>query len=217
MRDIPVFATEYGVASLVLKEIPYQQAAYITLHASEEPEKLLQECVGFCRACGADAVYATGHDILESRPLYTAMWELRGAIETFPDSDAALFPVTEQTLERWRQIYNEKIVTIPNGAWMTAADGQEMLKKGDGYFVHRNGKLLGTGRASGDRIDWVASVKPGAGRDVVCALAHALWADTAALTVASENPKALKLYESLGFVRTKELSRWFAVFNKTGE
>lgn len=217
MKDIPMFATEFGAASLVLKEIPYQQAAYITLQASQEPEKLLDECVGFCRACGAERIYAAGHEILETRPLYTAMWEMCCAIDSLPDSDAALFPVTEQTLDRWRQIYNDKVKKVPNGAWMTEKDGKEMLKTGDGYFVHRNGELLGLGRASGDRIDWVASVKPGAGKDVICALAHALWADTATLTVASENHKAVKLYESLGFIKVKELSRWFVVSHKSGK
>jgi ribosomal protein S18 acetylase RimI-like enzyme len=29
--------------------------------------------------------------------------------------------------------------------------------------------------------------------------------------VASTNEKALRLYESLGFVRTKEISRWYRV------
>ena len=69
MKDIPVFATEYGIASLVLKEIPYQSAAYVTVRDSLEPERLLEECIGFCRACGADRIYATGHSELESRPL----------------------------------------------------------------------------------------------------------------------------------------------------
>ena len=42
MKDFPVFTTEYGVASLILKEIPYQGTAYITLQDSLEPEKLLE-------------------------------------------------------------------------------------------------------------------------------------------------------------------------------
>lgn len=211
MKNIPMFTTEYGAASLILKEIPYQQAAYITLQASLEPEKLLEECVGFCRACGAERIYASGHEMLQKYPSYTSMWELRCGVESVPESDAALFPVTEQTLDRWRQIYNDKIRKLPNAAWMSEADGREMLKTGDGYFVHRGGELLGIGRASGDRIDWVASVKPGAGKDVVCALAHALWSDTVCLTVASENQKAVALYESLGFLRTRVLSDWFRV------
>lgn len=211
MKDFPVFATEYGVASLVLKEIPYQGKAYITIRDSLEPEKLIGECAAFCRACGAEEIYASGHACLEGRPLYTAMWEMRCAWESLPDTDAALWPVQAETLEQWRHIYNEKVRAVPNGAWMTDQDGREMLQKGDGYFVHRGETLLGIGRAAGDRIDWVASLCPGAGRDVVAALNHAVMADTVSLTVASENRKAVRLYESLGFLKTKELSRWYHV------
>ncbi len=212
MRDIPMFDTEYGIASLVLKEIPYQQTAYITIQSSCEPEKLLEECIGFCRACGAERIYASGDAYLEKYPLYTAMWQMQCAVESLPDTDAALFPVQEQTLSQWMDIYNGKVRTLPNGAWMSAAEGKKMLQKGDGYFVHRAGKLLGIGRAAGEVIDWVASVESGAGADVVAALSHALSESTAVLTVASENPKALELYRRLGFVPVREISRWFVVF-----
>ena len=211
MRDIPVFTTEFGVASLVLKEIPYQGSAYITIQSSQTPEELLEECAGFCRACGAERIYATGHPWLEQKPLYTAVWEMRCPRSALPDTDAALWPVQASQLETWRQIYNEKVRKIPNAAWMSQMQGREMLQKGDGYFVHRGEQLLGIGRASGDRIDWVASVKPGAGREVVCALAHALTSDAVTLTVASENKKALRLYEELGFVPCKEISRWYVL------
>lgn len=211
MKDFPMFTTEYGVASLVLKEIPYSGNAYITIRDSLEPEKLLGECVDFCRVCGAEAVYATGHGVLESRPLYTAMWEMRCRTESIPDTDAALWPVQENTASVWQGIYNKKVRKVPNGAWMTDGDRREMLKKGDGYFIHRGETLLGIGRAAGDRIDWVASVLPGAGPDVVKALAHAVTEDTVSLCVASANEKAVKLYESIGFIRTKEISRWYRV------
>lgn len=209
MKNIPLFETEYGIASLVLKEIPYQQAAYVTILQAWQPEELLAECKTFCRLCGAEKIYATGHEALHTRSLYTAMWELQCGAEGLGDTDAALWPVQEENLEQWRSIYNEKVRRLPNAAWMTEKDGREMLTKGDGYFVHRGGTLLGIGRASGDCLDWVASVAPGAGREVVRALTHALWSDTVRLTVASENSKALALYESLGFVKTKEISRWF--------
>lgn len=211
MRDIPMFDTEYGIASLVLKEIPYQQTAYITMQSSQEPDKLLEECVGFCRACGAERIYASGDAYLEKYPVYTAMWQMQCAVESLPDTDAALFPVQEQTLSQWMDIYNRKVAKLPNGAWMSAAEGKKMLQKGDGYFIHRSGELLGIGRASGDVIDWVASVEPGAGADVVSALSHALSDSTVVLVVASENAKALALYRRLGFVPVKEISRWFVV------
>lgn len=211
MRDIPFFTTEYGVAALVLKEIPYQETAYITLLGASDPEALLAECKSFCRMCGAEKIYATGHPCLENYPLYTAMWEMRHPLEGLADTDAALWPVQENTLEQWRQIYNEKVRRLPNGAWMTERDGKEMLSKGDGYFIHRDQTLLGIGRASGDTIDWVASQTPGGGRDVVLALAHALWCDSVRLVVASENPKALALYAKLGFIKTREISKWYMV------
>ena len=212
MKDIPVFATEYGIASLVLKEIPYQSAAYVTVRDSLEPERLLEECIGFCRACGADRIYATGHSGLESRPLYTAMWPMQCSLEALPDTDAALWPVQENTLKQWQQIYNDKVRNLPNGAWMTDADARKMIERGDGYFIHRGETLLGIGRASGDTIDWVASLQPGAGRDVLLALSHAITEETVLLTVASVNIKAVKLYENLGFLKNKELSRWFHIF-----
>lgn len=211
MKDFPMFTTEYGVASLILKEVPYQGTAYIIIRDTREPEKLLEECVSFCRICGAEHIYATGHDILERRPFYTAMWEMRCSLDGIPDTDAALWPVQAETLDHWRALYNKKVRSVPNGAWMTEADGREMLKKGDGYFIHRGEALLGIGRASGEMIDWVASLKPGAGRNVVCALAHAVTADAAVLTVASVNEKAVRLYESIGFIKVKEISRWYRV------
>ena len=212
MRDFPFFNTEFGVASLVLKEIPYQGTAYITLRDASEPERLLAECVDFCRVCGAEAVYATGHGILENYPFYTAMWLMRCESSALPDTDTSVFPVQENTLEHWQRIYNEKVRRVPNGAWMTQKDAKKMLEDGTGYFVHREGTLLGIGKVSGGGIQWVASTVPGAGRDVVCALAHAAWADTLELTVASENEKAVRLYEKLGFVKGQEISRWYNVY-----
>lgn len=217
MKDFPVFTTEYGVASLILKEIPYQGMAYIIIRDSLDPEKLLKECVSFCRMCGAEAVYATGHEYLKAFPLFAVLLEMRCMKQDLPDTDAALWPVQEETLEQWRSIYNAKIKRVPNGAWMTQADGKEMLKRGDGYFIHRGESLLGIGMAAGETIDWVASVCRGAGRDVTAALAYALTGDAVSLTVAAENRKAVELYESLGLVPTKEISRWYCVLHKTEE
>ena len=209
MKDFPFFTTEHGVATLILKEIPYQETAYIILRDSQEPLALAGECVDFCRACGAEAIYATGHDALAAYPFYTAIWEMTCLRESIPDTDGALWPVQEKTLTQWQNIYNKKVKKVPNGAWMTKADAEKMLETGDGYFIHRGETLLGIGRASSDRISWVASLAPGAGADVVKALAHAATEDTISLTVASTNQKAVDLYERLGFLRTAEISKWY--------
>ena len=211
MKDFPAFTTENGVASLILREIPYREEAYIRIRSSLSAQALAEECAQFCTMCGAEKVYATGHEDLEKYPLHTSVLQMRADLASIPDTDAALFPVQEQTAAQWRQIYNERMRDVANASWMTQKEEAEMLKKGDGYFVHRDGELLGIGRASAEKIDIVIAVKRGAGSDVLCALCHALTGDTVELEVASVNEKAVHLYERLGFLSTKELSRWYRI------
>lgn len=212
MKDLPVFATQYGVASLVLREIPPQGKAYVRLQAAQEPEKLLEECVSFCRMVGAQKVYATGHEILQQYPLHTAILKMRCLRSSLEDTDAALWPVQEETLSRFREICNQKILKIPNAAWMSEADGKQMLADAEGYFIHRGGKLLGVGRVLGDEIRFLAATAPGSGADVVKALAHAMTTEEVTVEVASANVKAMRLYEKLGFIAVEEISCWYRIY-----
>ena len=212
MRDFPVFTTENGVGSLVLKEIPYRGIAYVTIHDSEFPTEFLKECLEFCRAVGAERIYAKGHEVVESYPFYTSVLQMSAYVESLPETEASIFPVTERTLSMWREIYNDRMKDVDNASYMTDVDAKELLKRGDGYFVHADGELLGIGIASGDRIDCVASVKRGSGREVIAALTHALMCERIILEVASTNLRAISLYESLGFIKTAEISRWYKIF-----
>ena len=65
--------------------------------------------------------------------------------------------------------------------------------------------------AAGDFIDTVIAVKQGAGETVVRALVSVLTEDNVRLWVASANERAIRLYERMGFVKVKELSRWHRV------
>lgn len=214
MNNIPVFTTEYGVASLFLREIPYKGKAHIKIQSSLDPQKLLEECIGFCRMCGAEWIDAAGDDYLEAYPLITSILEMQCDRTAIPETDACLFPVAEQTIGRWLEIYNERMANIPNAAYMDSRDGKELLKSGDGYFIHRDGRLLGIGKAGGDFIDTVIAVEPGMGETVVRALSSALNCRTVKLWVASANERAVRLYERIGFVKTKELSRWHLVLSE---
>lgn len=211
MKDIPVFTTEHGAASLFLREIPYRKRAHIKLQSTQNPEKLLEECVSFCRACGAEWIDAAGNEYLAKYPLITALISMTRDKASLPETDACLFPVTEKTVQQWLDIYNERMADVPNAAFMDSADGRELLKTGDGYFVHRDSRLLGIGKASGDFIDAVISLVPGMGETVVLALASILTGDTVRLMVASANTRAVRLYERMGFIPVKELSRWYRV------
>ena len=209
MKDFPFFTTKNGVASLTLKEIPYTKTAYIKIQDTLEPDKLLQECVEFCKMAGAEKIYGSNHPILERYPLHTQILQMTQYRENLPDTDAALFPVTEQTLDRWREIYNDRMNGVANFSYMSVWDSKEILRLGKGYFVHRGDTLLGIGIASGEIIECVIAVITGAGEDVVLALNHALSGEQAILEVASTNEKAIRLYERMGFIKNCEISRWY--------
>ena len=212
MRDFPVFDTETGVSSLILKEVPYRKTAYIHVRDVQPGglEAHLRECVGFCRAVGAERVFAAGHEGLTAYPLYTAVVEMTGS-PCFEEGElASLFPVTEQTVARWRELYNQRMAEVDNALTLEARQEKEILSGGT-YFVHENGELLGIGWLEGNLLRAVASVKPGAGERVMRTLLSACPGEALRLEVASTNEKALRLYAQLGFLPTKEIIRWYQV------
>ena len=211
MRDFPMFTTQNGVASLTVNQIPYTAKAYIKLQDTKEPSVLLEECVDFCKAAGAERIYASGHSYLERYPMHTSIIRMSRSLEGMPDTAAALFPITEKTLEQWRQLYNDKMMDIPNAVYISRRDAENLLKAGNGYFVHKDQTLLGIGIASGDTVDAVIAVQPGTGKEVLCALCHALTGETVHLEVANNNERAVRLYERLGFLKTGEISRWYNI------
>ena len=212
MRDFPVFTTENGVGSLVLKEIPYRGIAYITIRDSSYPTEFVNECLAFCKAVGAKEVLASGHEILEEYPFHSSVVQMAAPWDVIGETDACIFPVVEATLSKWRDIYNDKMRDVDNAAYMSKNVAKEMLERGDGYFIHKDGILWGIGIASDDRIDCVVSVAPGKGREIVAALTHVLVCERITLEVASTNDKAIRLYESMGFIKTAEVSRWYKIF-----
>lgn len=211
MRNIPTFTTENGVASLTLEEIPYTQRSYIRIHDDSQSEIFLKECCEFCKAAGAQHIFAAGHTALENYPVSTKIVRMSRLREGLPDTDAALFPVQEKTMEQWRDLYNLNMRNIPNSAYITQRKAEELLQKGNAYFVHNNDLLLGVGIASGEMLDGIISLVPGRGKDVLLALNHALSGERIIVEVATANVRAVRLYQKLGFIVTDELSTWYKI------
>ncbi len=105
---------------------------------------------------------------------------------------------------------NRKALRLPV-TYRTIYSVKNNGQKGDGYFVHENGTLLGIGRASPGRLDAIAAAQKGAGETVLCTLAHGLCGETVTLEVARENDPAMKLYKHLGFILVREVGKWHRV------
>lgn len=213
MRDFPIFTTEYGVSSLILKEIPYRNEAYIRIRDVQEDffEDHLAECVSFCRICGAERIYAEGNEKLEGYPLYTAVYRMTGTARSAEEKTASLFPVTAETVDKWRSLYNEAMRTVDNAGTLESREEGKIVANGSAYFVHREGDLLGIFWLEDTKLLAVAAVKKGAGETVMHTMMSLLEGETMELEVASTNQRAIRLYEKLGFVKIAEVSRWYRV------
>ena len=216
MRDFPIFSTETGVSSLTLKEIPYKKQAYIRIQ-DVQPGALhehLRECVQFCKAAGAEQIFATGHPELELFPLHTAIWKMQITAWVNPQKLENLFPVTEATAESWRGHYNRLMAEVDNTATLESRDVPQLYT--GAYFVHHQGELLGIGWLEDTTLLAVAAVKPGAGERVMHTLMSLVEGAQMELEVASTNTRAVRLYEKLGFLKTGERSRWYRVDSLLG-
>lgn len=214
MKDIGIFPTEYGVASLILREIPYRQEAYIRVQSVQEGELplLLEECAGFCRACGAEKILWTGVEA-DAEPAMRIL-KMQGVAKVDRDLVEHLFPVTEQTASHWRQIYNDKMRSVPQARTLSFTDEKELQETGGAYFVHHNGELLGIGWLEDTHLLAIASCKPGAGERVAHTLMSLIEGADMTLEVADRNQKALGLYRKLGFVTTGIVSKWYFLNDK---
>lgn len=217
VKDIPIFTTEYGVASLFFKEIPYKKQAFIRIRTVQEGffREHLAECISFCRMAGAETVFAADHPQLESFPLYTSILQMRHTAWVDTSLLENLFPVTEQTVSRWRGIVNERLFKVDASATLTAFDEKEILSSGGAYFVHHDGDLLGVGWIREPELLLMAAVKRGAGERVMHSLMSLVEGSELSLEVASTNRRAISLYERLGFLATAEKTRWHTVFCST--
>ena len=214
LKDIGIFPTQYGVASLILREIPYRQEAYIRVR-DVQPEGLpllLGECAAFCRACGAERVLWTGVESTDTPAM--RILRMQGTAWVDPSLLEQLFPVTTETAARWRSIYNERMRSVPQARTLSFADEKELAEHGGAYFGHHSGELLGIGWLEDTHLLAIASCKPGVGERVVHTLMSLVEGSDMTLEVADRNTKALSLYQRLGFVTTGIVSQWYFINDK---
>lgn len=211
MKNIPMFTTEAGIASLILEEIPYKKVAYIRIHSSSSPEVLLNDAASLCKAAGAEHVYAMGHAFLEHYPVHTEIVRMECKKDDLPKAHLQLEPVSPETLQLWCDIYNDKMREVPNTATLYPSKLRKENLVDNCYFVYDTNRMLGIGMIHSGMVDAVASLVSGSGSDVVATLCSMLNDETISVEVAVNNIPAISLYKKMGFELKESISKWYCL------
>lgn len=218
MNNIPVFLSQGGTATLILREIPHKAVAYILLQTviPENLDRMVAECADFCRQCGAAvcAVSCRDKDIsLGPEPDY-AIYQMTAAKKDLP-APAGIFtltPMDQENAEAYCTVYNRCFQQVTNAVTYDRSHLQRIVREQQQAFLAmRDGVLQGMGELHGNELAAVGLLPEyrGRGRELVLALLEKCPGPELSLTVASDNRRALALYESLGFQIAGVESQWY--------
>lgn len=221
MQNIPVFLSQGGTATLILKEIPHRGRAYILLRSLLPGglPALLEECGGFCRGCGAKEVLVSPGDT-GLQP------ELPHAYDIYclhipknrlpaPGPGLSLMPISLENDPIYQRIYNTCFREVSHALTYDRAQIQRIYRSGHQGFLalDSSGLPLGMGELHGNELAAVGLLPEHRGRGLGRILTLALLArcpgPELTLTVVSDNTSALELYDRLGFTVCGTESRWY--------
>ena len=216
MKDIPVFTGAHGVATLVLRQIPWSGCAYVLVRSVwTDAAAFLQECLGFCRACGAKQVFASWE--LEELPAEHAYDMLQMQMEKadLPQAEpVAVQSVTKENAPAFLELFNRLFCPIPNAAAYTGQDLSRLTAEQTGFLVYRAGHPAALAEISKQGLEAIAVVPQakGLGYPLAATVLQMVPSKTITLKVASTNEPALRLYARLGMEQTAVLSRWWKLW-----
>lgn len=204
MKDIPIFTSSGGIATLILREIPIKGEGYVLLRSVfTTTDALLRECADFCVAAGAERVFVSGQEGLSHLPVYACLIERTLPRNQIPPTEAIAVPIQSEDADRWASQYNEKFRTVPSA--------QSCRKPENAYDIYLHGKHIGIGQIHDSKLDSVAALEPHMGQACVSALAAQCKGETLHLLCAVENLPAMKLYDRMGFSVGPIKECWYQV------
>lgn len=192
MKDIPIFTSTEGIASLILREIPASREAYVLIRGVfTESERLMSECEQFCRLAGAEQVYFSGEADFAGCRVYARLLERSVDCAVLPPTRACAVPVTADTAAEWSAAYRARFAGVPAA--------RRCVQPQDACLICAAERRIGIGQLSGDLLLTLASLERGCGADCVAAMAALCSAPRLRLLCAMENAPAMALYDRLGF------------------
>lgn len=213
MKDIPVFTGAHGIATLVLKEISWSGCGYVIVRSVwDDAAAFLAECLSFCRACGAEQVYASWELAeLPAEHAYDMVCMEMKKSELPPENFVETEDLTGENSEAFLEIYNRCFQNVPNAASYSAKDTARLLGEEMAYLVRRDGAYAAVAEISRRGLEAVAVLPEhkGLGYALTRTVLEKVPSTNIELKVASTNTRAIRMYERLGFQRRGILSRWW--------
>lgn len=225
MNDIPAFTEGGGVSSLILREIPYKNTAFVMVRAFDRQllDEHLQEAVSLCRFAGAKAVFAAAERealFPDREPDYKM---LRLGVSCCCDKgiEAEHKELSENNMNDYIRIYNACFADIVSAETLTEKKVRPNMENCGRqcriYYKDGVPAAISDIEFAGDgallnAVGVLPEYRGGFGQDIL----KSLMADTAkkgidklCVNVMSTNKRALKLYRKLGFEQEEVLSCWF--------
>ena len=216
MNNIPVFLSQWGTATLILREIPYKKTAYILLRTITDLDLLTQECAAFCRECGAEQCFVSAADsqvLLAGAPDYVLL-RMTAEKASLPrlENPFRLEPLCPDNEDLYISLYNRCFRTVTNAATYDKRELQRVYRMGQqAYVAWLEGEPCGMGELHESELAAVGLLPEfrGKGKYLTLALLDRCPGPEISLTVVSDNARALALYEKLGFQTESVVSKWY--------
>ena len=215
MKNIPMFTGQHGMATLVFRELSFSGCAYVLVRAvwNGEVAAFLEECRGFCRAVGAEKIYACWEDgQLPGEPAYEVLGLIR-------EKEGLPLPLREVELEvlcpengqAYLDIYNTCFRSVPGAASYDKQDLQRLYGQECAFLAKVDGRYAAVAEISKEGLESVAVLPEfrGLGCDLSLTVLPMVPNRTLRLKVASTNERALRLYRRLGFAPECVRNRWY--------
>ena len=221
MQNIPVFLSQGGTATLILKEIPHKHTAYVLLRTvlPKGLPVLLEECGRFCRGCGAQQVFVSPGDTgcVLSLPHAYDIYRLHIKKNMLPSPvhDLSLIPISPENDPIYQRIYNICFRDVSHALTYDRAQIQRIYRSGHRGFLALDSAEVpwGMGELHGNELAAVGLLPEfrghGRGQALTLALLSRCPGPELTLTVVSDNDSALALYDHLGFTVSGTESQWY--------
>lgn len=214
MKNIPLFTSSFGLATLILREIPWSGRAYVLVREVwGDAAALLDECRGFCRAAGAGEVYAAWAEGFETLPAAHAYDMLAMSCQkaALPVGTLPLVPLSRENAGAYLDIYGRCFRDVPGAASYDRKSLEPLYDEELAWLVPVEGGYGAIAEISKTGLEGIAVLPEhrGLGYPLAATVLQMVPNSTVHLKVASTNHRALMLYRRLGFTESGLARPWY--------